>query len=78
MKRLVTYAGAVMIALWTLVPIYWIFTISIEYRVETQRVPPHFFPENPTLYQYKRVLGFWPEISAMKARCRRPLATRRA
>ena len=62
MKRLVTYAGAVMIALWTLVPIYWIFTISIEYRVETQRVPPHFFPENPTLYQYKRVLGFWPEI----------------
>ena len=30
MKRFVTYAGAVMIALWTLVPIYWIFTISID------------------------------------------------
>lgn len=63
MRRFAIYFGALMIALWTVVPIYWIFTISIEYRVETQKVPPNLFPEMPTLYQYQRVLGLWPEIS---------------
>lgn len=63
MRRFAIYFGALMIALWTVVPIYWIFTISVEYRVETQKVPPNLIPEMPTLYQYKRVLGLWPEIS---------------
>lgn len=66
MKRAAVYAGALLIALWTVVPIYWIFTISVEYRVETQRVPPDLVPEMPTLYQYERVLGFWPKISGYK------------
>jgi multiple sugar transport system permease protein len=62
MKRLITYVGAVLLGLWTLVPIYWIFTISVEYRLETQKVPPDFIPLIPTLFQYKRVVGFWPQI----------------
>ena len=72
MRRVVTYAGAVLIALWTLVPIYWIFTISIEYRVETQRVPPDFVPQMPTLYQYERVLGFWPQITGYEGKVTAP------
>jgi multiple sugar transport system permease protein len=63
MKRVTTYVGAALLALWTLVPIYWIFTISIEYRVETQKVPPDYIPRMPTLFQYQRVLGFWPRIT---------------
>jgi multiple sugar transport system permease protein len=62
-KRVATYASAVLVALWTLLPIYWIFTISVEYRVETQKVPPDFVPNMPTFYQYERVLGFWPQIT---------------
>ncbi len=62
MKRVLVYVGALLVALWTIVPIYWIFTISVEYRVETQKVPPDFFPQMPTLYQYQRVIGFWPNI----------------
>jgi multiple sugar transport system permease protein len=62
-KRVIVYVGALLIALWTIVPIYWIFTISLEYRVETQKVPPDLFPQMPTLYQYQRVMGFWPQIT---------------
>jgi multiple sugar transport system permease protein len=72
MRRVVTYAGALLIALWTLLPIYWIFTISIEYRVETQRVPPDFVPQMPTLYQYERVLGFWPQITGYEGKVTAP------
>lgn len=72
MKRAAIYAGAIVIALWTVVPIYWIFVISIEYRVETQRVPPHLFPEMPTTYQYQRILGFWPEISGYEGQIMPP------
>jgi multiple sugar transport system permease protein len=62
MKRFITYLGGILLALWTLVPIYWIFTISIEYRVETQKVPPDYVPIAPTLYQYKRILGLSSQI----------------
>jgi multiple sugar transport system permease protein len=61
-RLIATYGGAILLGLWTLVPIYWIFTVSIEYRVETQKVPPDFVPLMPTMFQYQRVLGFWQTI----------------
>lgn len=50
------------VVLWAAVPLVWSFAASFKTRADFARVPPPFFPEDPTLSGYTRVLtdsGFW-------------------
>ena len=60
-RQIVIYAAALFFVIWTVIPIYWMFNISIMYRIHVQTRPAYFFPEEPTLFNYKRLLG-WDEI----------------
>ncbi len=46
----------VLILFWSLAPLFWIFISSISPRTELYSVPPHWFPHQPTLEAYKKVL----------------------
>ena len=55
-KRLVLVLGAVFIAAWVILPLYWIVLTSISYRAELLNVPPHWIPQRPTLTFYQQIL----------------------
>jgi len=44
------------ILFWTLAPLMWIAISSISPRTELYSVPPHWFPHEPTLQAYDKVL----------------------
>ena len=46
----------IIILFWSLAPLFWIFISSISPRTELYSVPPHWFPHQPTLEAYKKVL----------------------
>lgn len=48
--------AAVLILLWSLAPLLWIFISSISLRTELYSRPPHWFPREPTLDAYRKVL----------------------
>jgi ABC-type glycerol-3-phosphate transport system permease component len=54
----IIYFFATLLVVWTVVPIYWMLNISFMYRTEVLRIPSHFYPHQPTLFNYQRILGF--------------------
>lgn len=57
-RKATLYILVILIAIWSLVPIYFIFRMSLMYDREIASVPLHFIPEEPTLNNFKRILGF--------------------
>jgi ABC-type glycerol-3-phosphate transport system permease component len=61
-KRYLIWLPLAFILAWTTVPLLWSFASSFKTRSDFAKVPPPFFPEDPTLSGYTRVLGdagFW-------------------
>jgi ABC-type glycerol-3-phosphate transport system permease component len=61
-QRYLIWVPLTFILLWTATPLVWSFASSFKTRRDFARVPPPFFPEDPTLSGYIRVLsdsGFW-------------------
>ena len=56
-RRLLTYAFAVLLVIWTLVPIYWLFNMSLMFKTELLSVPTHLYPHEPTFSNYTRLFG---------------------
>jgi multiple sugar transport system permease protein len=56
-KRPVTMLLAAILAVWTLMPIYWIINMSFMHNRELIAVPTHVFPHQPTLSNYVRLFG---------------------
>jgi multiple sugar transport system permease protein len=54
-RRALVYAGALLLALWTLVPIYWLLNLSFMYNVEMIAVPTHYYPHDFTWSNYLRL-----------------------
>ena len=54
--RLLLGVLIVFMLVWTLAPLMWIFISSISPRTELYSIPPHWFPHNPTLQAYDKVL----------------------
>jgi len=48
----VVYGSAVLLAAWTLIPLYWFVNLSLMYLGETVSVPSHLFPHQPTTSNY--------------------------
>src|SRR5439155_7639532 len=54
-RRVIVYAGAALLALWTVIPIYWMLNMSLMYKEEIVSVPAHLYPQKPTYTTYLRV-----------------------
>ncbi len=52
LTRLGVYAGLVVLLLWTLLPLYWLFTLSFENLAETITVPVHWVVTHATWHNY--------------------------
>ena len=57
MRRFFRHTGAIAVLLLSLVPIYWLLTISLKYEVDQFALPPIWFQFTPTLDHYKQ--AFW-------------------
>jgi multiple sugar transport system permease protein len=56
-RRVFIYFGAILLAIWTLVPIYWLFNLSFMFNVEMIAVPTHFYPHDFTWANYQRLFN---------------------
>lgn len=56
-RRVLTYALAIGLVIWTIVPIYWLLNMSLMFKTELLAVPTHLFPHDPTFSNYTRIFG---------------------
>jgi multiple sugar transport system permease protein len=56
-RRVLTYFCAILLAVWTLVPIYWLLNMSFMFQTELLSVPTHLYPHDPNLSNYVRIFG---------------------
>jgi multiple sugar transport system permease protein len=56
-RRIFIYAAAIGLAIWTIVPIYWLLNMSLMFKPELLAVPTHLWPHEPTASNYTRLFG---------------------
>jgi multiple sugar transport system permease protein len=54
-RKLLVYSAGVLLALWSLIPLYWLVNMSLMYRDELISRPAHFYPHNLTITNYLRM-----------------------
>jgi len=52
-SNILFYVGIVALICLVVGPFLWMFISSISPQIELSATPPHWFPENPTLYRYQ-------------------------
>ena len=55
LRSIVVYAAAALLAVWTIIPIYWMLNMSLMYKEEIVSVPAHLYPWQPTYTTFLRV-----------------------
>ncbi|MBX3071136.1 MAG: carbohydrate ABC transporter permease [Thermomicrobiales bacterium] len=56
-KRVIIYICALLVALWTLVPFYWLLNLSFMFNVEMNSAITHFYPHDFTWSNYVRLFN---------------------
>jgi multiple sugar transport system permease protein len=56
-KRVI-YVVAVVMLLWSMLPIYWLLNYSLMFAEELSSSPAHLYPNSPTLTNYLRIIPF--------------------
>jgi multiple sugar transport system permease protein len=56
LDQVVTYAGAALIVIIVLAPLFWLFISSISTLSELLNVPVHWIPQQPTFERYRQIL----------------------
>jgi multiple sugar transport system permease protein len=51
------YIAAIVLAGWTLIPIYWMIMMAFDYRIDFIRQPTSFLPRHPTLFNFLLILN---------------------
>jgi len=51
------YLFAIIFLIWTIVPIYWLLSLSLMSQSERMVNPTPLYPRNPTFLNYARILG---------------------
>jgi multiple sugar transport system permease protein len=62
MKKLATIA-AVLIAIWSIIPVYWVVNLAFQTRIQIYTIPAYFFPPTPQLLNFERALGISTAVS---------------
>ena len=58
LRRLAVYLLVGVVLVWSLFPIWFFANMSLMFEIETVTVPLHFYPHNPTIINYLRMLGY--------------------
>ncbi len=56
-RRATTYTAAILLVVWTVVPLYWLANMALMYHEELLSVPAHLIPQQPTLGNFIRLFG---------------------
>jgi len=62
-----TWIGFVLILVWCLLPVVWIISLSFKGPGETGAGSPQFLPSDPTLQNYRDILGIGSVTSGQEA-----------
>ncbi len=57
MRRRIVLPFAALVAVWSLLPIYWLLNLSFQPRLDIFTVPAYLIPRHPTLINYLAALG---------------------
>ena len=50
-------AAGLLVALWNVIPVYWVANLSLQTRIQIYNFPANLFPPTPTVENYLRALG---------------------
>jgi ABC-type glycerol-3-phosphate transport system permease component len=56
-RRLVLYASAILLAAWTVIPVYWMANMALMYHEELLSIPAHLYPHQFTFSNFLRMFG---------------------
>lgn len=56
-KKVGLYVLVILVAVYSILPVYWLINLSFMNASEIAAVPTHYFPDNPTLSNYLKALG---------------------
>ena len=57
LRRVFIYLAAIVLVIWTLIPIYWLLNMSLMFKPELLASPTHLWPHDPTYSNYTRLFG---------------------
>ncbi len=55
--KVATGIAAILISLWSVVPVYWVVNLSFQTRLQIYNLPSFFLPPTPTLENYLKAFG---------------------
>jgi multiple sugar transport system permease protein len=56
-RRVVVYGAAIVLAIWTIIPVYWLANMALMYHEELISIPAHLYPHQLTLSNFLRMFG---------------------
>ena len=74
-RRTLLFFGSLLFALYVLAPIAWLVSSSLQSEAEITSVPPHWIPDNPTLYNFAAIFKTSSEVVTYENRKQGDTAT---
>jgi len=62
-KTSLTVIIAVAVAVWSLIPVYWLVNLAFQTRIQIYTVPPYFLPPTPTIINFLNALGISESVA---------------
>lgn len=56
-RKIVVYGAAVLLAIWTIIPVYWMANMALMYHEELIAIPAHLYPHQLTFSNFLRMFG---------------------
>ena len=54
---------ALLVAVWSLIPVYWLVNLAFQTRLQIYTIPPYFLPPTPTLINFLDAMGLAHDVS---------------
>ncbi len=54
-RNIIIYTSGILLAVWTIIPFYYVINISLMFKEEMVSVPAHLYPYQPTISTYLRI-----------------------
>src|SRR4051794_32739915 len=56
-RKIIVYGAAILLAVWTIIPVYWMANMALMYHEELLSIPAHLYPHQFTLSNFLRMFG---------------------
>jgi len=74
-RRTLLFFGSLLFSLYVLAPIAWLVSSSLQSEAEITSVPPHWIPDDPTLYNFAAIFKTSSEVVTYENRKQGDTAT---